>query len=108
MKLDAIRKEIIKSTYDDLPTILDSLKRAQLISQKAPLREMIKHDGTPFTNIEERKMLLSTLDREINELQYINKKDYPYYRFQITCSILMLMISISDYGLLDLEKIIYE
>jgi len=89
-ELDIVRREIIKSSFNDLSTIIDLLRNAHTISQNAPLREMVKFDGTLFTNSDERQMLLSILEREINELQYINEKNYSYYRFQITTTIVML------------------
>lgn len=105
-ELDYIRREIIGSSFKDIPKITDLLKKASSISKIAPLRDMIKYDGTPFTNFEERQLLLTIFEREINELQCINEKDFPYYRLQITVTIVMLMVSISDYGIIELENII--
>lgn len=105
-ELDIVRREIIKSSFKDLSTIIDLIRKAYTISQNAPLREIVKSDGTLFTNSDERHMLLSILEREINELQYINEKNYSYYRFQITTTIVMLMVSISDSGISELEKVI--
>lgn len=107
-EMEVIRKALVKSTFNDLSKIINLLQRAQLLCQEAPLINLIKMDGTTFTNIEERQLLLSNLERESNELRYTNEKGFEYYKFQITCTIVMLMISISGKGLPDIEKILYK
>lgn len=69
---------------------------------------MIRYDGTPFTNLEERQFFLTVLDRDINELPLIKAEFFNPYRSQMIITIVQLMISISDFGIPELEKIINE
>lgn len=102
--LNDIKRTLLKSTYYDLPKILEALNRARKVAQKAPLRIMINYDGTPFTNVEERQLFLTILGKEINDLKYIKKEFYNPYRLQIIITLVQLMISINDAGFLELQR----
>jgi hypothetical protein len=103
-ELNDIKSTLIKSTYYDLPKILEALYIARKIAQKAPLRIEINYDGTSFTNAEERQLFLTILGKEINDLKYIKKEFYQPYKLQIIITLVQLMISISISGILDLEN----
>jgi hypothetical protein len=107
-ELNSTRKTLVESTFSDLHQINILLNKARLIAQKAPLRSMIKYDGTPFTNIEERQLFLNILGREINDLKFIKEDFYNSYKLQITITIVQIMISISDFGFPELEKILNQ
>ena len=103
-ELNEIKKTLIKSTWYDLPKILEALCRARKVAQKAPLRLEINYDGTPFTNVEERQLFLTILGKEINYLKYIKKEFFKPYKLQIIITLVQLMISISVSGILELEN----
>jgi hypothetical protein len=107
-ELDTIRETLIKSTFYDLSMVLNLLNKARIVAQKAPLRTMIRYDGTPFTNIEERQLFLTFLSREINDLRIIKKEFYNSYKLQVANTLIQLMISISSVGIPELEKIINQ
>jgi hypothetical protein len=107
-ELNKIRKELVKSSFYDLSLIIDLLEKARKIAQAAPLRSMIRYDGTPFTNLEERQFFLNIVDKDINELPLIKVEFFNPFRSQMTITIVQLMISISDFGIPELVKIINE
>jgi len=104
--LNSVRKEILSSSYNDIPKIIMLSERALAISENAPLRMMKKHDGSSFTNSEERKLLMGFLVNRIKELPWVRENDFKYFKFQLISNIVMLMVSISDYGISELEMII--
>jgi hypothetical protein len=105
-ELDVIRETLIKSTFTDIPQVLDLLKKARIVAQKAPLRNMINYDGTSYTNIEERQLFLTFLGREMNDLRIIKKEFYNSYKLQIANTLVQLIFSISNIEIPEFEKIL--
>ena len=105
-KLESIRKEIITSNYHNFPKKLLYLENAYQIALNAPFRETIRVDGVKIYNHRERQHLLKMFQSEIDYLQTLKIDQFDFWKFQVIGTIVMLMISISDEGLDEIDSIL--
>ncbi len=105
-KLEMIREEILKSNYLNFPEKLELLENAYQISSNAPLRIITRQDGKNISNVQEREHTLKMLGNEIVYGHKIAKKQFEFWKFQVVSTIVMLMVSISDGGLYEINKIL--
>ena len=105
-QLDSIRKEILNSNINELPKKLSLLENAYQIGLKAPIRVITRLDGIKIDNQIERNHILSMLKHEIEYIQSGDFGIFDFLRFQIVSTLVILMISISDEGLTEIDNIL--
>jgi len=107
-KIEMVREKILKSNCLDFPKKLELLENAYLISSNAPLRITTRLDGKNISNVQERLHTLKMLRNEIVIGHKIAKEQFDSWKFQVVSTIVMLMVSISDGGLYEIDKILKE
>jgi len=107
-KLDNIRKEILNSNFQDFPKKIDLLESAYQISLNAPLRIITRPDGIKFDNGYEREHTLSMFRHDIEYIKTMKSDEFKFWQFQTVATMVMLMNSISDGGLYEIEQILKQ
>jgi len=105
-QLDSIRKEILNSDIKELPQKFSLLEDAYQIGLKAPIRVITRLDGIKINNQIERNHILSMLKHEIEYIQSGDFGNFDFLQFQVVSTLVMLMISISDEGLAEIDDIL--
>jgi len=105
-QLDSIRKKILNSNIQEFPQKLSLLEDAYQIGLNAPIRVMTRLDGVKINNQIERNHILSMLRHEIDYIQSKNYGNFDFIQFQVVSTIIMLMISISDESLTEIDGVL--
>lgn len=105
-QLDSIRNEILNSNIKEFPQKLSLLEDAYQIGSNAPIRVMTRLDGITINNQSERNHILSMLRHEIDYIHSKNYGDFDYIQFDVVSTLVMLMVSISDGGLTEIDDIL--
>ena len=97
LKLNSVKEEIYSVELIDLSSFKYKLKKAFEIGENAPLRIITTLDGRQITNKLERELILNTLDYEIGIIRHVSEETLEQYKQQITFTLAMLMVSISEF-----------